>query len=77
MSKFKDKVYKNVMVVIHSWQKGMLNSIEYFFNKVEDAVAFSTGKDKDENTTHIKVYNHRGECVHDSHDHHGHHDHYA
>ena len=76
-SQFKDKVYKNVMVVVHSWERGILKSLEHFFNSVEDAVAFGTGKDKDEETTHIKVYNRRGECVHDSHEHHHHHDHYA
>lgn len=75
MSKFKDKVYKNAMVVIHSWEKGILKTMEHFFNTVEDAVAYSTNHSKDEETIHIKVYNHHGECVHDDHCHE--HDHYA
>lgn len=77
MSKFRDKLYKNAMLVVHKWERGVLHSIEHFFNKVEDAVAYSTNTPQDEETVHIKIYNQRGECVHDSHGHHHHHDGYC
>jgi len=77
MSKFKDKVYKNIMLVVHKWETGILHTVEHFFNKVEDAVAVATDKSKDEETVHIKIYNRHGECIHDNHGHHHHHDSYC
>ena len=74
MSETDNRAYKNAMVIVHRWERGILHSIEHFFNGVEDAVAYGTGVSKDEETVHIKVYNHHGECVHDSH---GCHDGYA
>jgi len=72
MSNFKNKVYKNAMVAIHKWEKGVLHTVEHFFNRVEDAVAYGTGESPDKETVHIKIYNQHGECVHDSHGHHNH-----